>query len=97
MLEGVEQGIVALSVHDAVAVPQDNADWAKEAMLRAWFEHANSGGGIARSRVRVVSLMYKKRNQTIKYLHRYSNNQQSPKQTPAIITKPLCWLARDRD
>ena len=37
----------------AVAVTQDNADWAKEAMLRAWFEHANSGGGVARSRVKV--------------------------------------------
>ena len=36
-----------------VAVTQDNADWAKEAMLRAWFEHANSGGGVARSRVKV--------------------------------------------
>ena len=35
MLEGVEQGIVALPVHDAVAVMQDNANWAKEAMLRA--------------------------------------------------------------
>jgi hypothetical protein len=53
MLEGVEQDIVALPVHDAVAVTQDNADWAKEAMLRAWFEHANSGGGVARSRVKV--------------------------------------------
>ena len=53
MLEGVEQGIVALPVHDAVAVTQDNADWAKEAMLRAWFELANSGGGVALSRVKV--------------------------------------------
>ena len=44
---------VALSVHNAVAVTQDNADWAKEAMLRAWFEHANSGDGVARSRVKV--------------------------------------------
>jgi len=25
----------------------------KEAMLRAWFEHANSGGGVARSRAKV--------------------------------------------
>jgi hypothetical protein len=53
MLEGVEQGIVALPVHDAVAVTQDNADWAKEAMLRVWFEHANSGSGVASSRVKV--------------------------------------------
>ena len=53
MLEGVEQGMVALPVHDAVAVTQDNADWAKKTMLRAWAEHANSGGGVARSRVKV--------------------------------------------
>ena len=43
---------VALSVHDAVAVTQDNAEWAKEAMLRAWTEHANTGGGVARSSVK---------------------------------------------
>jgi len=30
-----------------------SADWAKEATLRAWFEHANSSGGVARSRVKV--------------------------------------------
>ena len=53
MLEGVEQGIVALPVHDAVAVTQDNADWAKEAMLRAWAKQANSGGGVAQTRVKV--------------------------------------------
>ena len=49
----LEKSIVALPVLDAVAVTQDNADWAKEAMLRAWFEHANSGGSAARSRVKV--------------------------------------------
>ena len=53
MLEDVEQGIVALPIHDALTATQDNADWAKEAMLRAWVEHANSGGGVARSRVKV--------------------------------------------
>ena len=37
----------------AVAVTQDNADRATEAMLRAWAEHANSGGGVAPSRVKV--------------------------------------------
>ena len=37
----------------AVAVTQDNADRATEAMLRAWAEHANSGGGVAMSRVKV--------------------------------------------
>ena len=52
MLEGVDKGIVALPVHDVVAVTQDNADWAKEAMLRAWFEHANTEGSEARSRVK---------------------------------------------
>ena len=47
-------GALALArVLKAVAVTQDNADWAKEAMLRAWFEHANSGDGVARSRVKV--------------------------------------------
>ena len=42
-----------LPVHDVVSVTQDNADRAKEAMLSAWFEHANNGGGIARSRVKI--------------------------------------------
>jgi len=40
-------------VHDAVAVQQGNEGWAKEAMLRAWAEYANSDGGAARSRVKV--------------------------------------------
>ncbi|MDC1503196.1 hypothetical protein N8559_09120 [Gammaproteobacteria bacterium] len=53
MLEGVDKGIVALPVHDAVAVTQDNAEWAKEAMLKAWFEHTNSRGSVAKSRVKV--------------------------------------------
>jgi hypothetical protein len=53
MLEGVDKGIVALPVHDAVAVTQDNAEWAKEAMLKAWFEHTNSKGPAAKSRVKV--------------------------------------------
>ena len=35
----------------AVAVTQDNADWAKDAMLRTWSEHANRGCGVAKSRV----------------------------------------------
>lgn len=53
MLEGVDKGIVALPVHDAVAVVQCNEEWAKEAMLRAWYEHANRKGDNARSRVKV--------------------------------------------
>jgi hypothetical protein len=36
MLEGVSKGIVALPVHDAVAVQQEHADWAQEAMLEGW-------------------------------------------------------------
>ena len=40
----------------AVAVTQDNAECAKEAMQRAWIKHANSGGEVARSRVKVEYL-----------------------------------------
>ena len=36
MLEGIEQGIVSLPVHDAIAVKQGDAEWAKEAMSRLW-------------------------------------------------------------
>ena len=47
-------GALALTCTLSVlAVTQDNVDWAKEAMLRAWFELANSGGGVALSRVKV--------------------------------------------
>ena len=38
MLEGIEQGIVSLPVHDAIAVKQGDAEWAKEAMSRLWSE-----------------------------------------------------------
>jgi len=38
MLEGIEQGIVSLPVHDAIAVKQGDAEWAKEAMERVWTE-----------------------------------------------------------
>ena len=38
MLEGIEQGIVSLPVHDAIAVKQGDAEWAKEAMSRLWTE-----------------------------------------------------------
>ena len=38
MLEGIEQGIVSLPVHDAIAVKQGDAEWAKEAMSRWWRE-----------------------------------------------------------
>jgi len=38
MLEGIEQDIVSLPVHDAIAVKQCDAEWAKEAMSRLWTE-----------------------------------------------------------
>ncbi|MDP6650863.1 MAG: hypothetical protein QGF90_01915 [Gammaproteobacteria bacterium] len=53
MLEGVDNDIVALPVHDAVAVVHGNEEWATEAMLKAWTEHTNSTGSDARSRVKV--------------------------------------------
>jgi len=53
ILEGVDKDIVALPVHDAIAVIQGNEEWAEEAMLRAWNEHANKEGGNARARVKV--------------------------------------------
>ena len=36
MLEGIEQAIVSLPVHDAIAVKQGDAEWAMEAMSRLW-------------------------------------------------------------
>lgn len=54
--EGLTDSADALALACTIsteAVTQDNADWAKEAMLRAWFEHANTGGVVARSRVRM--------------------------------------------
>jgi hypothetical protein len=43
MLEGVQNDIVVLPVHDAVAVQQRHVDWAKDAMSRHWSE---ATGGI---------------------------------------------------
>ena len=42
--EGIEQGIVSLPVHDAIAVKQGDVDWAKEAISQVWTEEA--GGKI---------------------------------------------------
>ena len=53
MLEGVRAGKVVLPVHDAVAVVQEDAEWAKKQMLEAWARHANSEGGTARARVKI--------------------------------------------
>ena len=43
MLEGVERGIVSIPVHDAIAVKQGDAEWAKEAMSRVWTDETQGG------------------------------------------------------
>ena len=43
MVEGVKLGIASLPVHDALAVNQEHADWAQEAMARVW---ADVAGGV---------------------------------------------------
>lgn len=53
MLAGARAGIVCLPVHDAVAVQQVHADWAKEAMLSAWTKIASPAGSSVRARVKV--------------------------------------------
>lgn len=39
MLEGIEKNIVALSVHDALAVNTEHLQWCKEQMVEKWIEH----------------------------------------------------------
>jgi len=53
-LRGARAGILALPIHDAVAVEFDNQDWAKDAMEDAWqtvmskFHHpAKTSSGIS--------------------------------------------------
>lgn len=36
MLQGVDRGIVCLPVHDAIAIPQGNEEWALDVMQEAW-------------------------------------------------------------
>ena len=43
MLKGIEEDIVVLPVHDAVAVQQKHESWALDAMAAAWDEHVGSG------------------------------------------------------
>ena len=43
VLKGVEEDIVVLPVHDAVAVQQKHESWAFDAMAAAWEEHVGSG------------------------------------------------------
>ena len=55
MLQGVAEGIVALPVHDAVAVQQRHAQWAQDRMLEAWTEAVTTDGVVlaARSRLKI--------------------------------------------
>lgn len=53
MLAGAKAGKVVLPVHDAVAVVQEDAEWAQDKMLEAWARHANSKGGTARARLKI--------------------------------------------
>jgi hypothetical protein len=43
MLQGVDEGIVVLPVHDAVAVQQKHEEWAVDAMSEAWDKHVGFG------------------------------------------------------
>jgi len=36
MLQGVDEGIVCIPIHDAVAVPKKHQAWAEQAMVNAW-------------------------------------------------------------
>ena len=38
ILKGVKDGILALPIHDAIATKQTNKDWAKETLLREWYQ-----------------------------------------------------------
>ena len=50
MLQGVDEGIVCLPVHDAVAVPKRHQAWAETAMVHAW---TDSVGCDVKPRVKV--------------------------------------------
>ena len=43
MLEGIEQDIVSLPVHDAIAVKQGDVEWTMEAMSRLWTDEKLGG------------------------------------------------------
>ena len=50
MLEGARQAIVALPIHDAVAVQQKHIEWAKKQMLASWGKITGTEG-LARVKV----------------------------------------------
>ena len=41
MNEGMDRGILCLPIHDAIAVEEQNAEWAKRAMEEAWSDEVN--------------------------------------------------------
>ena len=41
MNEGMDRGILCLPIHDAIAVEEQNAEWAKSAMEEAWSDEVN--------------------------------------------------------
>lgn len=53
MLQGIEEDIVCLPVHDAIAVPQQHEKWAVDAMLEAWERFGVRNASSARARVKV--------------------------------------------
>ena len=50
MLEGIKEDIVALPIHDAVAVQQEHIEWAKEQLLASW-DKITETKGLARVKV----------------------------------------------
>jgi hypothetical protein len=56
MYRGAQEGIVVLPIHDAVAVQRRYAEWARDAMEKAWVEHVapeGSAGGSVRPRLKI--------------------------------------------
>jgi len=41
MRAGMDRGILCLPIHDAIALEEQHAEWAKSAMEEAWSDEAN--------------------------------------------------------
>ena len=41
MNEGMDKNILCLPIHDAIAVEEQHAEWAKKAMEEAWSDEVN--------------------------------------------------------
>ena len=39
MIQGLQQNIVCLPIHDAIAVQQEHKRWAQDVMLDMWAKH----------------------------------------------------------